>query len=99
LLLGAHFLRGGAPAWVVVSLLVAVMAWIPRRWAAAGVRIALALGIAEWSWTAVRLASMRASHGEPYLRMVVILLAVVLFTAWAAWFLPSPPAPAKGNCG
>lgn len=81
LLLGAHFLRDRnwilAAACAVLAILVAwPRAWIPRL-----LQAALALGAAEWAWTAFMLGQQRMAEGRPWMRMAIILGVVALLTA------------------
>ncbi|WP_243303057.1 hypothetical protein [Geothrix oryzisoli] len=87
LMLGAHFLRGGETPLVLLCLLLLVPLFVPRPWAQATVRWALALGALVWLWTLTGDVRQRLAFGEPWLRLVFILGAVAAFTAWAAWLL------------
>jgi hypothetical protein len=42
-----------------------------------------------WIVTAWRIAQSRIEAGTPYVRMLVILGAVAVFTAFAGWVLPA----------
>ncbi|NNG17585.1 MAG: hypothetical protein HKM89_14005 [Gemmatimonadales bacterium] len=63
-----------------IIVLLAVL-FVRRPWAARLVQMALLLGALEWVRTLVRLTRDRLEAGEPLLRLVVILGAVVLLTA------------------
>ena len=81
LVLGAHFLRSGtlvlvAAVLALVGCLAARRAWVPRL-----VTGVLALGSIVWVWTLVLFSRERIEAGEPYVRLVVILGGVALFTA------------------
>jgi hypothetical protein len=85
--LGAHFLRSSE--WLGVILCVAALAllFVPARWAARAAQAALALGALEWAWTAFSLVQERLALGRPWLRMTLILAAVMVFTAASAWLV------------
>lgn len=85
LVLGAHFLRSGHLALVVVTLALLVLLFVRRRWAARTVQVALLLGALEWVRTTLVLVGERSSTGRPYGRMVVILCAVAAVCALSAW--------------
>jgi len=85
LVLGAHFLRSGPFALVVVALVLIGLTAVPRGWAARTVQVALVLGALEWVRTLVALATARSRMGLPSTRLVMILGAVVLVTAASAW--------------
>lgn len=98
LLLGGHFLRAQNLPLLIASLALVPVLFVPRRPVRLLCRIGLAAGVAEWGLTAWRIAQARVAHGEPYLRMLVILLSVAAFTAAAAWLLPhAPPARRPGK--
>ena len=87
LMLGAHVLRFGHLALVLLCLALLVPLFIPRPWTQALVRWALALGAMAWLWTLVEDVRQRLAFGEPWLRLALILGAVAAFTAWATWLL------------
>jgi hypothetical protein len=84
LLLAAHLLHAGLWLPATLALLLIGLLAVPRPWAARSLQVILALAVVEWVLTAVALAQIRASHGEPYARLLVILAAVAVFTAAAA---------------
>jgi len=91
LVLGAHFLRAGDPALVLVCLALAGLLFVRRRWAARTVQVALLLGVLVWVRTTLVLADSRASAGRPYGRMVVILGAVAVVCALAVLLMAARP--------
>jgi len=96
LLLGAHYLRGGQTIGVGLCLLGIPLLFVRRAWLVGLLRTALLVGTAVWLWTAWQLMAARRAAGEPYLRMLLILLAVAGFTALSAWMLPRrPPSAAE----
>ncbi len=87
LLLGAHFFRASLVPLTMVCLGLIALLFVRDRWAWFTLQIALVLGAFEWLRTAWVFASMRAELGQPYARLLVILGAVALVTALAAWAL------------
>jgi hypothetical protein len=81
LVLGAHFLRAGHIALVIVALAVVVLLFVRRPWAARAAQGALILGALEWLRTLTLLAEERRIAAAPYLRMTLILAGVALATA------------------
>ena len=81
LLLAAHFFHAGLDPVAAVAILLVALLFAPRAWAARTVQVVLALGAVEWVVTAYTLAGMRARHDQPYVRLLVILGAVAVFTA------------------
>lgn len=90
LLLAAHFLHSGLLPLAVLSLLLAGLLAVRRPWAARVVQAVLVLAAVEWILTTVALAQLRLQHGEPYLRLALILGAVAAFTLLAAWTFQRP---------
>jgi uncharacterized membrane protein len=103
LLLAAHLLHNGAQALAGVPLVMIALLGLRRWWAGRLVQATLFVATIEWGLTAAALAQARASQGEPWLRLVLILGAVTLLTALAAlafqnsslrtWFRPGRGAP------
>jgi len=90
LLLAAHLLHAGRLPLAVLSLLLAGLLAVRRPWAARVVQAVMVLAAVEWVLTTVALAQMRLQHGQPYLRLTLILGAVTAFTLLAAWGFQRP---------
>ena len=88
LVLGAHYFRGASYLATAVCLLMPVLFFPRRPWTVRASRVVLAAACVTWIVTAVRLAEARRAFGEPYARMVLILVCVAAFTALAALLLP-----------
>jgi hypothetical protein len=84
LLLAAHFYRAGLWPLTIVAAALSALLLVPRAWAARAIQVALLAGCVEWLRTLAAFAGERVAAGQPYLRLVVILLAVAAFTAAAA---------------
>ena len=84
LVLAAHFSRHGQPVLVFLSVALLGLLAVPRLWAARVLQAALLLGAVEWVRTVIFLARIRAEHGLPATRMVIILVAVAALTAASA---------------
>ena len=84
LVLGAHFLRDGNTFGVAVALAFIALLFLRRPWVARLVQAALVLGALEWLRTMYELAQIRAVHGQPYGRMLLILGIVVAVTLSSA---------------
>jgi hypothetical protein len=87
LLLAAHLLHGGLLPLAVLAVLLVGLLWIRRPWAARVVQVVLLLATVEWILTTLSLAQVRLQHGQPYLRLTLILGAVTAFTLLAAWVI------------
>jgi hypothetical protein len=90
LVIAAHFYRAELPFLVPVCVGLVALAFVRLAWVPAVLALALALAAGEWLRTLLLLVSERIEAGQPYLRLVVILLAVTLFTLLAALSAWSP---------
>ena len=95
LLLAAHLLHAGWLPLAGLALLLIGLLFVRRPWAARVVQVVLAVAAIEWALTAYGLAQFRLGHGQPYLRLVLILGAVTLFTALAAAAFQHPALRAR----
>ena len=86
-LLAAHFYRYGMVGLAITILLLPAVLLIRKRWPVQVVGLLLLAGSLKWTWTAWRIAQVRLAHGLPWMRMSLILGAVVLFTLAGAWVL------------
>lgn len=89
--LAAHFYR--AQAWVPFGITVGLLPllFVRAPWAARVLQAALAIGALEWLRTAAALVALRQSMGLPYTRLAIILGAVAVATALAAFIFQSRP--------
>lgn len=83
-LFAAHFMRDGNLPIVFILSVLLVLLFVRRRWVARLTQAVLGLAAAEWLRTMVSLVQVRAALDEPYLRLVVILGAVVAMAVLAA---------------
>jgi len=90
LVLGAHFLRDGSSIGVYVVLALIALLFLRRPWVARLVQAVLVLGALEWLRTMYELAQIRAFHGQPYGRMLVILGIVAAVTLCSALLFQTP---------
>jgi hypothetical protein len=89
LLLGAMSLRLGLPLLVAAPLTMVflVMLFIPKAAMQTVLANLLRAGALAWVGMAWLRVQQRLAEGQPWLRLAMILGAVALFTAWAAWLL------------
>ena len=83
-LLAAHLFHGGASLLAAVAVLLVALLAVRRWWAARLLQVVLLLATVEWLRTTVVLSQARIAHGQPYVRLVLILAAVAALTAVAA---------------
>ena len=84
LILGAHFLRGGQTLIVGLCLALILLLLIRSKWIPRIMQLVLLLGSIEWLWTLYTISAIRMAHGQPWLRMAIILGCVALFTGASA---------------
>lgn len=84
LILGAHFLRAGQFLFVGLCLALILLLLVRSKWIPRIMQLVLLLGSIEWLWTLYVVAGQRIAHGQPWLRMAMILGCVALFTAGSA---------------
>ena len=87
LLLAAHFLRDGSYILTAACALLPLLLLVRRRMALRVIQFTLAAGVAIWIHTAIVLTRTRMEFGAPWLRMLLILSAVSLFTGCCALLL------------
>jgi len=89
LILGAHFLRGGNTVLTLVLISAPLLLFVKKPWSFYMVKFFLYMGALAWLYTAYELMVQRMAWGEPWLRMVLILAGVALFTAWSGMLMNS----------
>lgn len=99
LLLAAHFFHARAGLVAALCILLVTLLFVPRAWAGRIVQVVLVAGAIEWVLTAYTLAQVRMQHGDPYLRLVIILGSVALLTAVAAALFQHPALQARFGFG
>ena len=85
LVLAAHFYRAGLVFLVPVCIGLVLLSFIRLGWVPRVLTAALTLAAAEWLRTLVMLAGERIEAGQPYARLVTILVGVTVATLLAAW--------------
>ena len=89
LLLGALTLRLGLPFALAVPVTVGLLGllFVPKALIQTSLGVLLGLGSLAWAGLAWVRVQERLALDLPWLRLALILAAVALFTAWAAWLL------------
>ena len=89
LLLGAHFLRSGYMILAGVSILAPFLLLIKKRWILLLVQWLAYSGVIAWIQTTFSLVQQRIMAGVPWVRMLLILSGVTVFTLYAGYLLSS----------
>lgn len=90
IVMGAHFLRWSMIPMFSLGLAMPFLLLVERVWSVRLLQGWLSLGVLMWLSTANDILSRRLLRGEPFLRMVLILSGVALFTIVAAALLEAP---------
>lgn len=80
LILSAHFSRQGFPILSILCLVIPFLLFIKRTWVVKLIQIFLVLGSIEWIRALFIYVNERQSISEPYIRLVIILGIIALFT-------------------
>lgn len=89
LLLAAHFLRQSEFILLVLCVLTPLLFLVRKRWSLFALQMLMYLGAIIWTSTTVQIVQERLSSGEPWVRLIIILGAVILFTVGAGLLLNS----------
>ncbi|MCJ7801734.1 MAG: hypothetical protein MUP82_05195 [Candidatus Marinimicrobia bacterium] len=84
LILSAHFSRAGSPLLTIIFLLLPLLLFIKKAWVARLLQIFLVIGSIEWIRILFVYTNERQAVGEPYIRLIIILGIVALFTGLSA---------------
>lgn len=90
LLLAAHFVRADLWLMVILVFLTTSLLAFPRPWAAHLVRVALFAGALVWLRALVAMATIRWTMDLPFMRLVIILGAVMLLTLGSIFVFRHP---------
>ncbi len=86
-LLAAHFSRADLKWIPLLCLLFPLVLLIKKHWVLRIFQIYLIVGAMVWIQRTLVLRTMRIEAGEPWLRLVLILGAVALFTLLSAFIM------------
>ena len=95
LLLAAHFSRGGQNLLAFFSLLLPFLLLIKGRWVIQTLQAMAYLAAAVWILSAYRYLQTRLANGDDWVRLLLILGAVALYSAWSGYFLRSAQMDAR----
>lgn len=84
MLLSAHFYRASMIPIAAICLALPFLLFMKKMWVARLIQIYLIIGALEWFRTLYIIATMRMEHGEPWIRLSIIISVVGLFTGFSA---------------
>jgi hypothetical protein len=97
IVLAAHFLRMQNFFFMVASLALTPLLFSKKQWIQRAMQILLFSGSIEWVRTRLMLVMERKALGLPFVRMVLILGGVTLFTVWSAVLVDAGDSTARNK--
>ena len=89
LLMSAHFSYVNMDNLAIVCLILPFLLFIRQQWVARVFQVLLIIGSLVWIERLWSLAQIRQDQGEPWIRLIIILGAVALFTGLSALMFQS----------
>lgn len=89
LVLAAHFSRAGSDVVAIITLLVPLLFFIKQKWVIKTLESIAYLSAVIWLYGAYQYIQIRIATGEDWIRLLVIMGAVALYSAWSGYFLNS----------
>ena len=80
LILSAHFSRGDLFVLSILLLIFPILLLIKKHWIIRLTQIVLIIGSIEWIRTLFVYVNQRQAIGEPYVRLVIIIGIIAIFT-------------------
>lgn len=96
ILLGAHFFRSGIIDLVVLALLLPLLLLLKKNWSSKVLSLFLLAGAFIWINTFAEILIFRIVSGDDYLRLILIMCFVVIFTLASAAMLREKKAYDNG---
>ncbi len=89
ILFWAHLSRHHLDPWSYLAFLVPLLFLIKRKWALRVMEYLLYIATLSWIYTTVDILLIRLHNGQPYVRFLVIMIAVIIYTIFSALVLRS----------
>jgi len=89
ILLAAHFSRGGNDILAVLTLLIPFLFFIKQKWVITSLEVIAYLSALVWLFGAYQYIQLRIASGDDWMRLLIIMGCVALYTAWTGFFLRS----------
>lgn len=87
LLLSAHFSRAGNSVLMVLVLGIPFLFFVKKPWVVQVLQVVAYAGTIVWVFSTYEYVVQRLMNGDDWLRLMIILLTVALYTAWTGYFL------------
>lgn len=95
ILMAAHFSRAGHDLIAVFVLLIPFLLLIRKPWVIHALQYTAYLAAAVWLYAAYEYVELRIDQGDDWLRLLFILGAVAIYSAWSGYFLMSDAVKAR----
>jgi predicted membrane protein len=89
ILLAAHFSRGGNDILAGITLVVPFLFLVKQKWVIIGLELLAYLAAVVWLYGAYAYIQIRIATGDDWMRLLIIMGAVALYTAGVGFFLRS----------
>jgi hypothetical protein len=89
ILLAAHFSRADQNILAALVLLAPSLLFIRQKWVIYVLQGVAYVGSIAWLYSAYRYIQIRIATGDDWIRLLIILGVVALYTFWAGYFLRS----------
>lgn len=89
ILLAAHFSRAGSDLLAVMSLFIPLLFLVKQKWVILTLEIVAYLASVIWLYGAYAYIQIRIATGDDWMRLLIIMGSVALYTAWTGFFLRS----------
>jgi len=87
--LAAHFSRGGNDIPALLTLLIPFLLFVKQKWVIITLEVFAYLAAGVWLFGAYQYIQVRIAGGDDWIRLLIIMGCVALYTAWAGFFLRS----------
>ncbi|MCF7808181.1 MAG: hypothetical protein K9M49_00170 [Candidatus Marinimicrobia bacterium] len=87
LLLSAHFSRAGSPVLMVLVLGIPFLFFIKKSWVIQMLQVVAYAGTIIWLFSTYEHVIQRVTSGDDWLRLMIIMFTVAVYTAWTGYFL------------
>jgi len=89
ILLAAHFSRADNDILAGISLLIPFLFLIKQKWVILSLEIVAYVAAVFWLIGAYQYIQSRIAAGDDWIRLLIIMGAVALYSAWTGFFLRS----------
>ncbi|MBT3228688.1 MAG: hypothetical protein HOD43_10365 [Candidatus Marinimicrobia bacterium] len=89
ILLAAHFSRSGHDLLAILSLPIPLLFFVKQKWVIIALEIVAYLSALVWLFGAYQYIQIRSATGDDWVRLLIIMGCVALYSAWSGFFLRS----------